>query len=338
MELPMRDFSRLLHITIAAVSAMLPLSGAFVATHAAAADADFPSKPIRIIVGFPPGQGTDTIARSMTPKLAAALGQALIVENKAGAGGILGQQTAAQATPDGYTILFTSAGPMAVNPGVYEKLPYDPVKDYAPVAGVINVPLVLVASPDLPAKNIKELFALAKAKPYEINFASSGNGVTNHLAMEMLSQAGGVKMTHVPYKGSPPALTDLMGGRVSVMFDTPIAVMAFIKSGKLKALAVSGSTRIAALPDVPTVAESGLPGFSAVSWMAFVAPAKTPAPIVAKLSDAIRSVVATPDMQKYFLAQGVEPMPLTSAQLGTFIKSEVDKWGKAAHAAGAKVD
>ncbi len=334
----MRDLSRLLRVTVAAVSACLPFGVTLFAAPAAAADADFPSKPIRIIVGFPAGQGTDTIARSMTPKLAAALGQPLIVENKAGAGGILGQQTAAQSPADGYTILFTSAGPMAVNPGVYEKLPYDPVKDYAPVAGVINVPLVLVASPDLPAKNVKELLALAKAKPGEINFASSGNGVTNHLAMEMLSQAGGVKMTHVPYKGSPPALTDLMGGRVSVMFDTPVSVLPFIKSGKLKALAVSGTTRIAALPDVPTVAESGVPGFSAVSWMAFVAPAKTPAPIVAKLSDAIRSVVATPDMQSYFLAQGVEPMPLTSAQLSTFIKAEVDKWGKAAHAAGAKVD
>ncbi len=327
----MRDFSRLARLTVLAVTSA---AGALTAS----ATEDFPNKPIRIVVGFPAGQGTDTIARAMTPKLQAALGQPLVVENKAGAGGILGQQTVAQAPGDGYTILFTSAGPMAVNPGVYEKLPYDPVKDYAPIAGVINVPLVLVASADLPANNVKELIALAKAKPGEVNFASSGNGVTNHLAMEMLSQAAGVKMTHVPYKGSPPALTDLMSGRVSVMFDTPVSVLPFIKSGKLKAIAVSGATRIGALPDVPTVAESGLPGYSAVSWMAFVAPAKTPAPIVAKLSDAVRSVVNTPDMQKYFLAQGVEPMPLTSAQLGTFIKGEVDKWGKAARAAGAKVD
>lgn len=298
---------------------------------------DFPNKPIKIVVGFPAGQGTDTIARALMPKLQAVLGQALIVENKAGAGGILGQQAAASAAPDGYTILFTSAGPMAVNPGVYEKLPYDPVKDYTAIAGVINVPLVLVANPALPAKNVRELVALAKAKPGEINFASSGNGVTNHLAMEMLSNAAGVKMTHVPYKGSPAAVTDLMGGSVSVMFDTPVSVLPFIKAGKLKALAVSGSTRIAALPDVPTVAEA-YPGFSAVSWMAFVAPAKTPAPIVAKLSDAVIKVVNTPEMQKYFLAQGVEPMPMSSSELGRFIKSEVDKWGKAAKAAGAKVD
>ena len=326
----------LLHTFRLSLLAGAGIVASLTAGSAVAAD-DFPNKPIKIVVGFPAGQGTDTIARALTPKLQAELGQALIVENKAGAGGILGQQAAATAAPDGYTILFTSAGPMAVNPGVYEKLPYDPVKDYAAIAGVINVPLVLVANAALPAKNVKELAAMAKAKPGEVNFASSGNGVTNHLAMEMLANAAGVKMTHVPYKGSPAALTDLMGGSVSVMFDTPVSVLPHIKSGRLKALAVSGSTRIAALPDVPTVAES-FPGFSAVSWMAFVAPAKTPAPIVAKLSEAVIKVVNTPDMQKYFLAQGVEPMPMTSVELGKFIKSEVEKWGKAAKAAGAKVD
>ena len=326
----------LLHTFRLSLLAGAGIVASLTAGSAVAAD-DFPNKPIKIVVGFPAGQGTDTIARALTPKLQAELGQALIVENKAGAGGILGQQAAATAAPDGYTILFTSAGPMAVNPGVYEKLPYDPVKDYAAIAGVINVPLVLVANAALPAKNVKELAAMAKAKPGEVNFASSGNGVTNHLAMEMLANAAGVKMTHVPYKGSPAALTDLMGGSVSVMFDTPVSVLPHIKSGRLKALAVSGSTRIAALPDVPTVAES-YPGFSAVSWMAFVAPAKTPAPIVAKLSEAVIKVVNTPDMQKYFLAQGVEPMPMTSVELGKFIKSEVEKWGKAAKAAGAKVD
>ena len=309
-----------------------------VAAGAASAADEYPNKPIRIVVGFPSGQGTDTIARAVAPKMQSVLGQPLIVENRPGAGGILGQQTAANAAPDGYTILFTSAGPMAVNPGVYTKLPYDPVKDYAPIGGVINVPLVMVASAKLPANNLKELLAMAKAKPGELNFASSGNGVTNHLAMEMLTQAAGVKITHVPYKGSPPALTDLMGGLVSVMFDTPVSVLPFIKDGRMKALAVSGSSRIAALPDVPTVAESGFPGFSAVSWMAFVAPAKTPAPIVARLSDAVAQTVASPEMQTYFRNQGVEPMPMTSPQLGAFIKSEVDKWGKAAHAAGAKVD
>jgi tripartite-type tricarboxylate transporter receptor subunit TctC len=303
-----------------------------------AAAADYPDKPVKIIVGFPAGQGTDIIARAMAQRLQPLLGQTFIVDNKAGAGGILGQQAAAGSAPDGYTILLTSAGPMAVNPGVYSKLPYDPVKDYTPIAGVVNVPLVLVANVDLPAKNVKELIALAKAKPGEINFASSGNGVTNHLAMEMLTQAAGIKMTHVPYKGTPPALTDMMAGRVSLMFDTPVAVMPFLKDGRLKALAVGGTTRIAALPDVPTVAESGLPGFSAISWMAFVAPAKTPPAIISKLGDAVTKVVNTPEAQQYFVSKGVEPMPMSSAELGSFIKTEVDKWGKAAKAAGAKVD
>ncbi len=328
----MRPLLKIRHLGALTLAALSLAAGG-----AAADDADFPNKPIKIVVGFPAGQGTDTIARAMAPKIQASLGQMLIVDNKAGAGGILGQQAAATAPPDGYTILFTSAGPMAVNPGVYTKLPYDPVKDYAAIAGVISVPLVLVANVEVPAKNVKELMAMAKAKPEEINFASSGNGVTNHLAMEMLANAAGAKMTHVPYKGSPPALTDLMGGRVSVMFDTPVSVLPFIKSGRLKALAVSGPTRIAALPDVPTVAET-YPGYSAVSWMVFVAPAKTPAPVVAKLSDAVLKAVNMPEMQKYFVAQGVEPMPMGSVELGNFIKSEVDKWGKAAKAAGAKVD
>ncbi|SDP40621.1 Tripartite-type tricarboxylate transporter, receptor component TctC [Rhodoferax sp. OV413] len=304
---------------------------------AGAAEGDFPHKPIKVVVGFPAGQGMDTVARALAPKLQALLGQAVLVDNKAGAGGILGQQAVASAPPDGYTILLTSAGPMAVNPGVYDKLPYDPVKDYTPIAGVVSVPLVLVAHADLPARNVQQLLALARARPGEINFASSGNGVTNHLAMEMLAVAGGVRMTHVPYKGAPPALIDLMAGRVDVMFDTPVSVLPYIQEGRLKALAVSSSHRMAALPDVPTVAET-YPGFAAVSWMAFVAPAHTPAPVVATLRDAVLQVVQMPEMQQYFLARGVEPMPLDSAPLARFIQSEVDKWGRAAKAAGAKVD
>lgn len=304
---------------------------------AVAADA-YPSKPIKVIVGFPAGQGTDTIARTVAPKLQEILGQTLFVDNKAGAAGIIGQQATAQSTPDGYTILLTSCGPMAVNPGVYEKLPYDPIKDYVALGGVAVVPLVMVADPKLGLKSIKDLVALAKSRPGEINFASSGNGVTNHLAMQMFANAAGIKMTHVPYKGSPGALTDLMGSRVAVMFDTPLAVLPFIQSGKLTAIGVSSEKRLGALPDVPTVAESGYPGFSAVSWMAFMAPAKTPPAVVAKLNAAITQVVGMPEMHKYFAQQGVEPMPMSSVELASFVKTEVDKWGKAAKSAGARVE
>jgi tripartite-type tricarboxylate transporter receptor subunit TctC len=304
----------------------------------ALAQQDYPNKPVTIISGFPPGQGVDTIARAIGAKLSKELGQAVIVENKPGAGGIIGQQFAARAAPDGYTLLITSAGPMAVNPAVYEKLPYDPVKDYAPVAGLTVVPLVLVADPAFPAKNVAELVALAKAKPGAINFASSGNGVTNHLVMEMMSAAAGIKMTHVPFKGASPAITEMISGRISLMFDTPVSVMPFIKSKRLKALAVSSPKRLAALPDVPTVAESGFPGFSGVSWMAIVAPAKTPAPIIAKLNAAITKIVNTQEMHDYFAGLAVEPMPMKPDELGGFIKSEVAKWGEAAKGAGAKVE
>lgn len=313
-------------------SAALPVAAA------GAADGTFPSRPIRVIVGFPPGQGTDTIARAVAPRLQAVLGQPVFVENRPGAGGILGQQAAATAPADGYTILLTSAGPMAVNPAVYAKLPYDPIRDYVPLGGVSRVPLVMVASNRFIGGNLRELVALAKTRPGEINFASAGNGVTNHLAMEMFAHGAGIRMTHVPYRGSPAALTDLIAGRVSVMFDTPIAVLPFVRDGRLKAIAVGGTTRLQALPQVPTVAESGHAGFSAVSWLAFVAPAKTPSSVVARLEAAIAQVIAMPETQKHFGEAGVEAMPMNSAQLGAFIRSEVDKWGRAARAVGAKAE
>jgi tripartite-type tricarboxylate transporter receptor subunit TctC len=330
----MKSYGKRLGLT---ALALLTFSVPFAVGHVFA-QTDYPNKAVRILVGFPPGQGSDIVARALAQRLQSQLGQSFFVENKPGAGGILGQQTAATSTPDGYTLLLTSAGPMAVNPGVYAKLPYDPIKDYAPVAGVTSVPLVMVVTPNFPVKNVKELIALAKAKPGDINFASAGNGVTNHLAMEMMSQAAGIKMVHVPYKGSPPALLDLMAGRVNVMFDTPVAVLPFLKDGRLRAIAVTSATRIGALPEVPTVAESGVPSFEAVSWMVIVAPAKTPPAIVAKLNEAITKIVNTAEMQKYLIDLGVEPMPMNVATVDSFIKAEYDKWGKAAKTAGAKVD
>ena len=299
---------------------------------------DYPSRPIKLIVGFPPGQGSDSIARAVAQRMQAAMGQTWIVENRAGASGSLAQQTAAAAPPDGYTVLLTSAGPMAVNQGVYEKLPYDPIKDYATVGGISMFPMVLVAHPSFPAKTVGELVAMAKAKPGEINYASSGAGLTAHMSMELLALAAGIKLTHIPYKGTALAFNDVLAGRVGVMFETPIAVLPMIRDGRLRAIAVGGQSRLASLPDVPTVAEAGYPTYLASSWTALVVPAKTPAPIVAKLSETLAKVVASPDMRSYLAGLESEPMPMTPVQMDTFLKQEIAKWSTTAKRAGVRLD
>ena len=326
MMITTRDFLRL-----------LAGSAAGLALPAARAD-EFPSRPIRLIVGFPPGQGSDSIARAVAQRMQAAMGQTWIVENRAGASGSLAQQTAALAAPDGHTLLLTSAGPMAVNQGVYEKLPYDPVKDYATVGGISTFPMVLVAHPSFPAHSVAELVALAKAKPGEINYASSGAGLTAHMSMELLSLAAGIKLTHVPYKGTALAFNDVLSGRVSVMFETPIAVLPMVRDGRLRALAVGGRARLASLPEVPTVAEAGYPNFLASSWTALVAPAKTPAPVLAKLSDVLAKVVAAPGMRSYLAGLESEAMPMSPAQLDVFLRQEIDKWSSTARRAGVRLE
>ena len=304
----------------------------------AAAQADYPNKPVRMLIGFPPGQATDTLGRAVAQKLSQQLGQQFVVENKPGAAGIIATQAAMSSPPDGYTLLVSSSGPLAVNPGLYSKLPYDPIKDFAPVAGIAIVPLVLVTNPAFPVTNVKELVATAKAKPKAVNYASGGSGVTNHLVMEMFRGAAGIDMTHIPYKGGPPAVTDLIGGQVNVMFETSVAVLPFVKQGKLRALAVSSSKRISAAPDLPTVAELGYPGFSGVPWVAIMAPANTPAPIIAKLNGEVNKALNSKDIRDQFLAQGVEPMQMTPEELGAFVKSELTKWTKAVKDSGAKVE
>ena len=304
----------------------------------ALAQADYPNKPVRMLIGFPPGQATDTLGRAIAQKLSQQLGQQFVVENKPGAAGIIATQAAMSSPPDGYTLLISSSGPLAVNPGLYSKLPYDPIKDFTPVAGIAIVPLVLVTNPSFPVTSVKELVATAKAKPKTVNYASGGSGVTNHLVMEMFRGAAGVDMTHIPYKGGPPALTDLIGGQVNVMFETSVAALPFVKQGKLRALAVSSSKRIAAAPDLPTVAELGYPGFSGVPWVAIMAPASTPAPIVAKLNAEVNKALNSKDIREQFLAQGVEPMQMTPDELGGFVKTELAKWTKAVKDSGAKVE
>jgi len=308
------------------------------ATPLALAQTDYPTKPVRVLAGFPAGQTTDVLGREVAAKLSEQLGKQFLVDNRPGAGGIVATQAAKQAPADGYTLLLTSSGPMAINPGLYGKLPYDPVKDFVPVAGIALAPLVLVTNPSFPAKSLKELVAQAKAKPGAINYASAGNGTTNHLVMEMFRSAAGINLTHVPYKGSPQALPDLMGGQVSVMFETTVAVLPFIKEGKLRALAVSSDRRSSAAPDVPTVAELGYPGFSGVPWVAVVAPAGTPPEIVAKLNAEINKALASKQVREHFLAQGAEPLSMSAEELGAFMKSELTKWTKVVKDSGAKVD
>ena len=299
---------------------------------------DYPTKPVRVLIGFPPGQATDVLGRAVAQKLSETWGQQFNVDNKPGASGTIATQQALQSPADGYTLLVSSSGVLAVNPHLFTKLPYDPVKDLVPVAGVAVVPLVLVANPAFPAGNVKDLVAAAKAKPGGVNYASSGIGITNHLVMAMFLSAAGVDMTHVPYKGGPPALTDLMGGQVQVMFETSVAALPFVKQGRLKALAVSSAERVAAAPDVPTVAEQGYAGFSGVPWICFMAPAGTPQPIVTKLNTEINRILQTPAMREQFASQGVQPMVMSPPQLGGFIKSEITKWGKAVKDSGAKAE
>ena len=309
-----------------------------VAASAAGAQTDYPNKPVKVLTGFPAGQATDVLGREVAAKLAEQLGQQFFVDNKPGAAGIIATQAAMSAPADGYTLLLSSSGPLAVNPGLYSKLPYDPTKDFVPVAGIALVPLVLVTNPGFDAKSIKELVAMARSKPGKINYASGGNGVTNHLVMEMFRSAADVNITHVPYKGGPPALTDLMGGQVDVMFETTVATLPFVKQGKLRALAVSSSRRSSAAPELPTVAELGYPGFSGVPWVAIMAPANTPAPIVSKLNAEINKALASKTVRDNFLAQGAEPMPMSPEELGAFIKSEIGKWTKVVKDSGAKVE
>jgi len=299
----------------------------------------YPAKPVRIIVGFPPGQATDIVARLVADKLTQRLGQTFLIDNKPGAAGIIGTELAIKALADGYTLLFSSSGPLSVNPGLYAKLPYDVVKDLQPIALAATVPLFLVVQPSLQATNVKELVALAKAQPGKINYASGGSGVTNHLVTEMFKSAAGIDLQHIPYKGGPPAVADLIAGQVSMMFETGPGVLPHVRGGKLRALGVGSVNRSAAMPDLPTIAEQGFPGFDGVAWIGFVAVMGTPRPIVDKLSAETAAIMALPDVRERLLTLGSEPAaPNTPEQFGTYIRSEIAKWSKVIKESGAKVD
>lgn len=298
----------------------------------------YPAKQVRIIVGFPPGQATDIVARIVADKLSTRLGQSFFVDNKPGAAGIIGTELTIKAPPDGYTLQFSSSGPLAVNPGLYAKLPYDPVRDLQPISIAATVPLFLVVHPSLNAANVKELVALAKSQPGKLNYASGGSGVTNHLVMEMFKFAAGLDMTHVPYKGGPPAVTDLIAGQVSLMFETGPGILPHVRSGKLRALGVGSVRRSAATPDLPTIAEQGFAGFDGVAWIGFVAPAGVARPIVEKLSAETAAIIAMPDVRERLLALGAEPAASTPEEFGAYIRSEIAKWSKVIRQSGAKVE
>ena len=298
----------------------------------------YPTHSIRLVVPFPAGGTTDILARAAAQKLSESLGQAVVVDNRPGAAGNIGADLVAKSAPDGYTLLMGTVGTHAINPSLYAKMPYDHVKDFVPVVLVAGVPNVLAVYPAFPVNSVAELIALARAKPGTINFASSGAGTSIHLSGELFKSMAGVDMTHVPYKGSSPALTDLMGGQVQIMFDNLPSALPLIKAGKLRAIAVTSLKRAPALPDVPTISESGLPGFEASSWFGVLAPAGTPAPIVAKINADVNKWLQSPEAREQMLAQGANAAGGTPEQFAAHIRAETEKWAKVVKASGAKAD
>jgi tripartite-type tricarboxylate transporter receptor subunit TctC len=298
----------------------------------------WPTKPIKFIVPFTPGGNTDIVARMVGEGLSKTFGQPFLIENKPGAAGLLGATAVAKSPADGYTFLMGTVGTHAINAGMYSKMPYDTVKDFTPVTLVASVPNILVVPPSLPVNSVKDLIAYLKANPDKANFASSGSGTSIHLSGELFKIRTGVAMTHIAYKGSPPALTDLMGGQVQLMFDNLPTSLPYVKAGKLKALAVTTAKRIPALPNVPTVAESGLPGFETGSWFGLFAPAGTPKEIIARVDSEVRKMVQSPEMREKLIQQGAEPVGMGSEEFAAHVKSELAKWGEVVKASGAKAD
>lgn len=321
---------------------MHALSRIFLALLAAAAGPAvwaqaFPAKPVRIIVAFPAGGGTDIVARTISPRLGEYLGQQVVIDNRAGAGGLVGTEIAAKAPPDGYTIFMGTLGNLSVNPLLYKKLPFDIHRDFAPLTQVVSVSFMLVVHPSFPVKTVRDLINIAKSKPGQINYASSGNGGAPHLSAELFNSLAKVKMIHVPYKGSGPSFTAVLGGEIPLTFDSMVQGLPYVKSGRLRAVAVLGPKRSPLLPEVPAVAET-LPGYEVVNWFGMVVPAATPSDIVNRLHAEAVKTLRLPEIRERLMESGAEPVGSSPEEFGTFMKAETAKWAKVIKEANIHAD
>jgi tripartite-type tricarboxylate transporter receptor subunit TctC len=312
----------------------MALAGAW-AFSAAAAEPAFPTKPVRLVIGFAPGGGTDTTARALSTKLTASLGQQVIVDNRPGHSGTIAADIVTKATPDGHTVLLGTIA-LAINPSLTTKMPFDTLKDLLPVTRAADSTNILVLHPSVAAKSVKELIALAKVKP--LNGGSSGIGGTGHLAVELFNLQAGTKITHVPYKGGGPAIVDLLAGNIQLIFATAASSIGHIKTGRIRPLAVTTAKRSALVPDLPTIAEAGLPGFEANNWNGFLVPAKTPRPIINRLNKELTAALNLPDIKEFLFKQGLDAAPGTPEEFGAYMKSEMVKWAKVIKASGVKVN
>ena len=316
-----------------ALSACVLAGAAAVSAHAA--EAPFPNKPVRLVIGFAPGGGTDTTARALSTKLTASLGQQVIVDNRPGHSGTIAADIVSKATPDGHTVLLGTIA-LAINPSLTKKMPFDTLKDLTPVTRAADSTNILVLHPSVAAKSVKELIALAKTKP--LNGGSSGIGGTGHLAVELFNLQAGTKIVHIAYKGGGPAIIDLLAGNIQLIFATAASSIGHIKAGKIRPLAVTTAKRSALVPELPTIAEAGLPGFEANNWNGFLVPAKTPRPVISRLNKEIAGALSLPDIKEFLFKQGLDAAPGTPEDFGAYIRSEMDKWAKVIKAAGIQVN
>jgi tripartite-type tricarboxylate transporter receptor subunit TctC len=327
----MRSFS--LAVLVLALSATMTSN----AVHAQAQAPAWPNKPVRILIAFPPGGAIDIVARIMGPRLSESIGQPVLVENRPGAGGLLGTEQAAKAAPDGHTVFFGTLGNLSVNPLLYPKLPFDIGRDFAPLTQVVSTTFMLYVNPASPVKTVNDLIALAKSRPGTLNYSSSGNGGAPQLAAELFNSMAGVKMVHIPYKGSNQSVTDVIGGQVQLTFDSLALGLPYVKAGKLRAVATLGPKRISQLPDVPAVSET-LPGYEVTNWFGMVVPAATPRDIIARLHGEILKVLCLPEVRNSLIAQGTEPVGSSPEEFGAFMKSEAAKWARVIKEANIRAD